>query len=194
MASSKRDQLIDTAVELFYRDGFHATGIDKILRESGVSRMTLYNHFTSKDELILAALHRMDEQWRNWFVRSVERQADSPYERLLAIFDFLDEWFKQDNFSGCLFIKASAEFSKPGHPIHAAAVEHNRLIFGYVRRLAESAGAKDPDALARQVCTVMEGAIVNACISRSGTTAEEAKDTVKILMKNAFENETSTAP
>ena len=194
MASSKRDQLIDTAVELFYRDGFHATGIDKILTESGVSRMTLYNHFTSKDELILAALHRMDEEWRNWFMRSVERQADTPYERLLAIFDFLDEWFKQDNFSGCLFIKASAEFSKPGHPIHAAAEEHNRLIFGYVRRLAESAGAKDPDELAGQICTLMEGALISACVSRRMKAAEEAKRAVKILIKNNFENETSTAP
>ncbi len=193
MASSKRDQLIDTAVELFYRDGFHATGIDKILRESGVSRMTLYNHFTSKDELILAALHRMDEEWRNWFMRSVERQADTPYERLLAIFDVLSEWFNEKNFSGCLFIKASAEFSKPGHPIHAAAAEHNRLVYEYVRQIAESAGAKNPDELAGQICTLMEGALINACVSRRMKAAEEAKRAVKVLVENAFESETPTA-
>ncbi|MCI0401022.1 MAG: TetR family transcriptional regulator [Gammaproteobacteria bacterium] len=193
MASSKREQLIDTAVELFYRDGFHATGIDKILSNSGVSRMTLYNHFRSKDELILAALHRMDEQWRNWFMRSVEHQADTPYDRLLAIFDVLGEWFRQKNFSGCLFVKASAEFSKPGHPIHAAAAEHNRLVYEYVRGLAELAGAKNPAELARQIRTLMEGALIIACVSTRVKAAEEAKDMVKILMQNAFETETLTA-
>ncbi|MCZ6886228.1 MAG: TetR/AcrR family transcriptional regulator, partial [Alphaproteobacteria bacterium] len=69
MASSKRDHLIETALGLFCRDGFHATGIDKILAASGCAKMTLYNHFTSKDELILAVLHRRDETFRNDFRR-----------------------------------------------------------------------------------------------------------------------------
>ena len=87
MASRRRDHLVDIALDLFSRDGFHATGIDKILAESGVAKMTLYKHFRSKDELILAALRRRDERFRNWFMRTVERRADTPRERLLAMFD-----------------------------------------------------------------------------------------------------------
>ena len=84
MAPSRRDHLVDTALELFIRDGFHATGIDKILAESGVAKMTLYKHFKSKDELILSALRRRDERFRNWFMRAVESRAQAPRQRLLA--------------------------------------------------------------------------------------------------------------
>ena len=84
---SKRDQLIDTAEELFYQHGFNATGIDKILAEAGVAKMTLYNHFKSKDALIEAALQRRDERFRDWLSAQVESKADTPRERLLGLFD-----------------------------------------------------------------------------------------------------------
>ncbi len=130
MASPRRDHLVDTALRLFYRDGFHATGIDKILAESGVAKMTLYKHFKSKDELILAAVRRRDEQIRNWLMRAAERRARAPRDRLLALFDALEEWFRSDDFSGCMFINASAEFGRCDDPIHAAAAEHKRLVLG----------------------------------------------------------------
>ncbi len=130
MAPSRRDHLVDTALELFIRDGFHATGIDKILAESGVAKMTLYKHFKSKDELILSALRRRDEHFRNWFMRAVESRAREPRQRLLAIFDALDEWFSGRDFNGCMFINASAEFARPDDPIHVAgqadAAKHAR--------------------------------------------------------------------
>ncbi|HDL16453.1 MAG TPA: TetR/AcrR family transcriptional regulator, partial [Rhizobiales bacterium] len=91
---SKKEHLVDTAVKLFGRDGFNATGIDKILQEAGVARMTLYKHFKSKDELILAALRRRDEQFRIWFKSAVEKTGGSPAQRLLASFDALEEWFE----------------------------------------------------------------------------------------------------
>ena len=89
MASTRRDHLVDTALKLFARGGFHATGIDTILAEAGVAKMTLYNHFRSKEELILAVLRRRDELFRNWFVKRVEQQADQPRQRLIAMFDVL---------------------------------------------------------------------------------------------------------
>ncbi len=111
MAVSRRDHLVDTALEMFCRDGFHATGIDKILAQAGVAKMTLYNHFRSKDELILAVLRRRDERFRRAFVRAVERRASAPRDRLLAIFDALGEWFCRNDFTGCTFINASAEYT-----------------------------------------------------------------------------------
>jgi len=85
MAVSKREKLVETALKLFCSGGFHATGIDRILAESGVAKMTLYNHFKSKDELILAALRLRDERWRHWFERAVERGASDPNVHITAL-------------------------------------------------------------------------------------------------------------
>ena len=107
MALSRRDHLVETAAELFRRNGYHATGIDRILAESGCAKMTLYKHFRSKDELILAALRRRDEQFRNALMRAVERRAESPRGRLLAVFERLGELIAEPDFSGCMFVNAA---------------------------------------------------------------------------------------
>ena len=185
MASSKRDQLIDTALDLFCRDGFHATGIDKILAQSGVAKMTMYKHFKSKDELILAALHRRDETFRNDFMRQVERRGKTPGQRLLAIFDVMGDWICGRGFTGCTFINASAEYADPDDPIHAAAAEHKRLVLGYVLGLATDAGAKDAHALAQGLMPLAEGAIVMAQVSGHTEAAAQAKKTAEILLADA---------
>ncbi len=185
MASSKREHLIETALDLFCRDGFHATGIDKILAESGVAKMTLYKHFKSKDELILAALHRRDETFRNGFMRDIERLGKTPRQRLLAIFDVLEEWIQGRNFTGCTFINASAEFASPDDPIHAAAAEHERLVLAYLVELTTAAEAKDPDALAQGLMLLMEGAIVMAYVAGQNDSAAQAKITAKTLLADA---------
>ena len=185
MASSKRDHLIDTAVDLFCRNGFHATGIDKIIAESGVAKMTLYKHFKSKDELILAALHRRDETFRNGFMRDVERLGKTPRDRLLAIYDVIEEWFHGKNFTGCTFINASAEYSCADDPIHAAAAEHKRLVLAYMVELATTAKAKDPDALAQGLMMLMEGAVVMAHVAGKKDSAAQAKKTAEVLLAEA---------
>lgn len=160
MGASKRDQLIDTALTVFAREGFHATGIDRIVAEAGVARMTLYNHFESKDALILAALRRRDERFRAWFVGAVEARAATPRDRLLAIFDVLADWFAAPDFTGCLFINAAAEYGAPDSAVHRAAAEHKALIRGVLRGWAVAAGARDPEALADGLALLKEGAIV----------------------------------
>src|SRR5258708_27708372 len=106
MASLRRDHLVETALALFSKHGYHATGIDRILAEAGVAKMTLYKHFKSKDELILAALSRRDEKFRTWFMREVERHGRTPRERLLVVFDILEAWFQSREFRGCMFVNA----------------------------------------------------------------------------------------
>jgi len=175
MASGKRDHLIDTALELFCQNGFHATGIDKILEQAGVARMTLYNHFKSKDELILATLRRRDEKFRNWFMRTVERLAKTPQDRLLSIFDTLDEWFTGKDFFGCMFINASAEYSAPDDPIHMASVEHKTLVLKYLRELSTATGVRESDVLADELMLLMEGAIVMAYVAGDHKAASHAK-------------------
>ena len=82
MRPSKRDQIVNTALDLFYEHGFHATGIEKVLSGADVARMTLYNHFKSKEELIVAVLRQRDENFRDWVVRYVEQKAGTPRDRL----------------------------------------------------------------------------------------------------------------
>ena len=162
MPISRREQLVETALNVFNRDGFHAAGIDRILAEAGVAKMTLYNHFRSKDDLIIAALRRRDEEFRHWFPRKVEARTTDPVERLYAMFDVLGEWFEAPNFRGCNFINAAAEYGDHASPIHAAVAEHKRLFEGYIARLTAAAGAPQPDRLARSLMLLMEGAIVIA--------------------------------
>lgn len=186
MTSIRRDHLVDTALTLFSRNGFHATGIDRILSESGVAKMTLYKHFKSKDELILAALRRRDELHRNWFMREVEKLASTPRERLLALFTALENWFESEEFSGCCFIHATAEYGDKDDPIHAAAAEHKRLVRAYVRELAESAQVKEPDVLTDQLMLLMEGAIVSAHMTSDSAPAAQARAAAEVLIARAL--------
>ncbi len=193
MASGKRDQLIDTALDLFCQNGFHATGIDKILEKAGVARMTLYNHFKSKDELILATLRRRDEKFRNWFMRSVERRAASPQERLLAVYDTLQDWFSDAAFSGCMFINASAEFGAPDDPIHLASAEHKVLVLKYLRELATAIGVRHPDELADELMLLMEGAIVMCYVAGDPGAASRARSAAEKLIRSHLKIEAPIA-
>lgn len=178
-------RLLETALRLFYRNGFHATGIDTVLAKAGVSKMTLYNHFGSKDGLILAALRLRDTRWRHWFVEFVETHAEEPKDRLLATFDALHDWVNSRDFHGCMFINASAEFLRPKDPVRTAAAEHKRLVLQYITDLADAAGFKDSRHLARQIFLLNEGVIVDAHVSRNRDAATAAKSAALTLLTSA---------
>ncbi len=173
--NSKREQIVDVALKLFYKDGFNATGVEKIRETANVSKKTLYNHFKSKDELILAVLRRRDEQFRNNFMRTVERIGKTPQERLEAVFDACDEWFNSKDFCGCMFINAAAEFTEADNPCHVIAAEHLRLMNDYITGLAKDAGVENPEKLAEQISFLMEGATVQAHVSGDKDAAQKAK-------------------
>ena len=124
--------------------------------------MTLYNHFKSKDELILAALRRRDEQFRVGMIDFAHSHAQDPVGRVLAVFDYHQNLFKSKEFCGCMFIKASAEYCDPANPVRAAAAEHKRAIVRYLREQCELAGLKDAAQLAEQINLLLDGAIVGA--------------------------------
>ncbi len=180
MPPSKRDELIDAAMTVFYRHGFHASGLDKVLQEGGISRMTLYNHFKSKDELIVAALRRREEMFRNTLMKFVEKASSDPIERILAVFDCLEQWFTAKDFCGCMFINASAEFSDPKSPVRRVAADHKKDVEQYLHKLCKEAGLKTPKDVASQLCLLVEGAIVWAHVvgaagSGKGDLAEPAR-------------------
>ncbi len=189
MASpQRREHLIDTAIELFAEHGYHATGIDTILAQSGVSKKTLYRHFRSKDELILAALKKYDGLFRNGFMRQVEAQAEDPYGRLLAVYEVAARWFEQNNFYGCMYINAVGEFSESDTPIRQACREFKSLMRRYVEDLCRAAGAAEPVELAEELSLLLEGAIVTAQVSEQRSRAAKVAQTAaKALIARALD-------
>lgn len=193
MPPSRRDELIDAAMRVFYRHGFHASSLDDVLQEGGISRMTLYNHFKSKDELILAAMRRRDEIFRNGLMKFVESKAKTPLERIAAVFDFHEDWFTGDAFCGCMFINAAAEFSVSESAPRRLASEHKQAIVQYLRKLCEEAEMDDPAELAEQLNILLEGAIVAARVvgqvadggTDPGASARRAKQMALALLEQA---------
>ncbi|GAA6180641.1 TetR/AcrR family transcriptional regulator [Shimia sp. NS0008-38b] len=182
MSQNKRAELVENALPLFYRNGFHATGMDLVAKETGVSKTSIYKHFRTKEELILAVLRLRDESFRNWLCRKMEEMADTPAGQLLVMFDILEQWFLEDSFRGCMFIKASAEFQDQGDAINLHAFEHKRLLEEHFRTLAEQANASNPSQLARELLLLKEGAIVLAAMSHTTAPAKQAKQVAQILM------------
>ncbi len=183
---SKRDQLIQTAVKLFAKNGIHATGVDSIVEHSGVTKKTLYAHFRTKEELVLAVLRYYDGLARNEFMRKVERGGTTPRRRLLAIFDFAQDWFQQTNYYGCLFINTIGEYSDQDTPIRQICKEYKKLVQDYIYSLCQQAGAKDPQGLAEELALLLEGATVTAQVSQNPRTAKVAKRVARGLIDKAL--------
>lgn len=181
MRPSKRDEVVRKALDIFYREGFHATGMDLLAAETGISKTTMFKHFRSKEELILAVLRLRDEQFRGWLFRRM-KQAGAPRAQLLAMFDALAEWFASPGFRSCMFIKAASEYPDPSHPIHAQAGEHKRMLFLELERIAAAAGAEDPADLARKLLLLKEGAIVTAHLGHEADPAGDAKSAAQVLL------------
>jgi AcrR family transcriptional regulator len=176
------ERILNTASGLFYQQGIRNVGIDKIIAESGVAKMSLYNHFKSKDALIEAWLRKEDEQWCKWLKTNIEERTSDPHQQLLAIFDALREWFEGPDFRGCAFINASVELANPDHPGHRVALDHQQSIYRYILSLAQTAEVSSPEQLARQLLLLVQGAIVVAMMEGSWSTASQAKKAALILI------------
>jgi len=177
-----RQQLLHTALNLFQRDGFHRTGVDRIIAEAGVAKMSLYNHFGTKERLILETLRLHDARWMDWFTGRVNELATEPGARLLAAFDVLGEWFASPDFGGCLFMHAAAEFPHLGDPIHQLASDHQRSVFEWIRRQVLELRNPDVDGTAKQIHLLIEGAIAVAYVSGDTAAAGEAKKAAQTLL------------
>jgi len=186
MRPNKRDEIVRKALDVFYHHGFHATGMDLLVKETGISKTSMYRHFRTKEDIILATLRLRDENFRTWLYRRVEAMADTPKEQLLAVFDALEEWFAKPEFRGCMFIKASAEFQEADHPIHAQSAEHKRLLGDHFLKITRSVITRDPEELTRQLMILKEGAIIIAVMGHSDHPARDAKSAAETLIAAHF--------
>ncbi|MDA8283371.1 MAG: TetR/AcrR family transcriptional regulator [Actinomycetota bacterium] len=166
-------RLLDTATELFYAEGIAATGVDKVVARAGVSKPTLYAHFRSKDELVAAVLERRHCERVAGLDAWVRAHADSPRERLLAVFDWLADWHASgEGERGCAFVNAAAEVAGPGHPAREVARRHKRWMREYLAGLASEAGLSDPTRLGSDLMLLVDGA--NARVTVDGDLAAAA--------------------
>jgi AcrR family transcriptional regulator len=158
-----RQRILDAAYELFSHRGAHDVGIDELVEQAGVAKATLYRHFPSKDELVLAFLDEREQRWTyGWVEAEARRRGATPEEHLLAIFDLFDEWFHRDDFEGCAFVNVLLEVGDLDHPVGRASADHLENIRAVVRTLAEQAGLRDPEAFTLSWHLLMKGAIVQA--------------------------------
>ena len=176
-----RERILATAYELFSRHGIRAVGVDQVIERAGVAKATLYRHFPSKDELVLAFLRRREQVWTlDWVEAEAKRGGPTPEEQLLAIFDAFDGWFRRDDFEACSFINVLLEMG-PAHPASAASIQHLENIRSIVQRLADEAGLRDPESFARSWHILMKGSIVSAAEGDSEA-AQRAKSMARCLI------------
>jgi AcrR family transcriptional regulator len=180
--ATARERIDRTAYELFSRHGIRAVGINAVIARSRVAKKTLYRHYPSKNDLALAFLRRREELWtRTWLQREIERQGAIPGEKLLAIFDMFDKWFRRPDFEACSFVKVLFEHGEHGDPLRDATVRHLDTIRSLVRQLAEDANVRDAGGLARQWQMLMMGSIV-AAYAGDPDAATRAREIGKLLL------------
>jgi len=152
------EQITDAALALFYRQGFHATGVDQLSEAAAVTKRTLYRHFPSKDDLISAALSLRDQRFMQAMRTCVEAQPAA--ERPAAYLRFLAQWGQEADFHGCAFINASAEFGDAQAQPHQQALQHKKNVLEYLEDVCAGANLAAADMRARQLFLLGEGLIV----------------------------------
>lgn len=180
-----RDRLVATAVELFYRNGFNAVGLDRVIEEAGVTKTTFYKHFASKTELMVAAVELRDT-WEldAWQAAARKLAGDDARAQLLALFDVLDVWFNDVSFGGCMFLNVASEFPNPHDPVHRAAAKHKLANRQWVRDLAAACGAADADTFADLYMLTFEGALVLRQVYHRDDAARQARPLIERLISD----------
>lgn len=175
-APSARERLLEVAAKRFYADGIAATGIDRLVADAGVAKMSLYNNFASKDELVTAYLHRRHAEWLGLLEARVAR-AGSARERALAVFDaYLDhaEMAYERGFRGCGLLNGAAELPL-GHPGRLAVREHKQEVRDLLVELVTATGVGEPEELAEHLYLLVEGAVVSAGLEGSPAQIHRAR-------------------
>lgn len=174
-------RLLRATENLIYQGGINATGMDLIVKTSGVARKGLYKYYPTKEALVAAALQARDERWMEWFIAATT-QAATPHARLMSIFDALREWFASEGFRGCAFINAAGEIGDPANPIREVSRLHKARLLAHVLTLTQAAGVPDPDDMARQLLVLIDGAIAVALVTGDLSITDSAERAAAALL------------
>ncbi len=178
------ERILDTAFRLFYAHGIRSVGVDRIIAESQVAKATFYKHFPSKDHLVVAYLDAVDRTWTAQLRRTAAAAGAAPARRLVGMFDALAEACDREGYRGCAFLNAAAEY-EAGTLVHTRTLEHKDAVRAWVRDLAEEAGAADPDALARGLTLLLDGALASGSVDALPDAPAVAKDAARLLVAAA---------
>jgi AcrR family transcriptional regulator len=171
-----RQRILDTASSLFYELGTRNVGVDRVIAESGVAKATLYAHFPSKDDLIVAYLQKADRAWRGKLEAAAAAAGADPRDQLVGLFDAL----QTAGARGCAFLNTAAE--APGTPGHEVTKEHKARVRMWVRDLARRAGAPQPSELARALTLLLDGALAAGTLDDGPAAAQSARAAARALV------------
>jgi AcrR family transcriptional regulator len=181
--STTPDRVLAAASWLFCHYGFQATGVDAIARRAGTAKTSLYKHFGNKDQLIEAVLEREGAAWRSWFFSEMAKVEGTAEDRLLAVFDILETWFRDPHFFGCPFINALGEFDVQNARLRKLLAAHKTHLNGWIAAQADMAGAADPGDTVAQFTILIDGAIVAAQASGNPAYARQAKELARLQLE-----------
>ena len=182
--SAARERILEAAFALFYARGIRAVGVDLIIAESGVAKATFYKHFPAKDDLVVAYLDKVDGIWTGQLHQAAAAAGPDPVDQLVGMFDALRTSCRREGYRGCAFINAAAE-SQPGTAVHDRTVAHKSAVLDWVRGLAEEAGARDPEWLARSLTLLLDGGLASGSLDASPEAPEAAKTSARALVDAA---------
>lgn len=183
--SGARQRLLDAADRLFYRQGINATGVDAVIAEADVARMTLYKQFGGKAELVATYLEQRDARWRADLEDAITAAGPDPTARLLAVFDALALWVADPQFRGCSFANAAAEVADDDHPARKVALRHKQALRERMTELAAAAGLAQPDRVVDQLMLLFEGAVTATAVHSVEDAVSAARATADQLFASA---------
>lgn len=181
--SDARDRLIQAADRLFYREGIHATGIDRLVEAADVAKMTLYNNYSSKDELVATWLAWRHENWEERLAVRLEG-AESATDRILAVFDAYLDSATEPGHRGCAFLNAAAEIPAVEHPARAVIVTHKHGVRDFLVEQARELGAAQPEELGEQLFVLVEGGVVSSGIQGTPNPITAARTAAETLLND----------
>lgn len=176
-----REKILTTAEQLIYQNGIHATGMDLLVKTSGVARKSIYRYFATKDDVAAAALNERDERWMHWFRTECDK-GNTPQECILNMFTVLKSWFESEGFRGCAFINTAGEVGDPDDPVRQIARLHKQKLLDYALELTSQIDSGQSSALARQLLILIEGAITMSYVMGDNSAADSARDVAQLLL------------
>jgi AcrR family transcriptional regulator len=176
-----RQRLLAAADRLFYAQGINATGVDAVIAEADVARMTMYKQFGGKPGLVAAYLEERDSRWRADLERAIAAAGPDPTARLLAVFDALDLWASDPQFRGCSFANAAAELPDDDHPARQVALRHKQALRDRVTQLVVAAEVAEPERLVDQLMLLFEGAVTATAVQSVEAAGSGARATARQL-------------
>ncbi len=180
-----RGRILEAAGRLFYRDGIRPVAMDTVAETAGITKRTLYYHFDSKDDLVVAYLRDIGERLDAALARAMGRRGPDPIARLSGLFEDMEARFARDEFRGCPFVNVAAELAESG-PARAEAAVYKERMRAWFESLARQLGARDPIALSEQLAILLDGAIAIWLVRRDPRAAARAREAALVLVRSSL--------